>query len=79
MNLVALLAGPENCANNQPCKFGFLVEGHAVYCHNKEWKGAPRKCRRSWYSNGKVKDEDCEGFKPNPDFMTHTKEEKDGN
>ena len=50
---------------NQSCKYGNLVDGHAVYCHNDGWKEAPRKCRRTWYTGGVTRDEDCEGFSPN--------------
>jgi hypothetical protein len=57
-----------DCAFDQPCKFGHRVEGHAVYCHNDAWESGPRKCRRSWYSGGEVKDEDCPGYQPNPEF-----------
>jgi hypothetical protein len=57
-----------DCAFDQPCKFGHRVEGHAVYCHNDAWRDGPRKCRRSWYTGGKTKDEDCPGFQPNPEF-----------
>ena len=47
---------------DQPCKYGNRVECHAVYCHNTEWKDAPRKCKRTWFTGGEVRDEDCEGF-----------------
>lgn len=49
---------------NQKCKFGGLVNGHAVYCHSKN-EEAPRKCRRTWYTGGEVKDETCPFFEPN--------------
>lgn len=58
-----------DCAFDQPCKFGHRVEGHAVYCHNDAWSDGPRKCRRTWYSGGEVKDEDCPGFQPNAAFI----------
>ncbi len=64
-NLVELFADDEAQGFNQPCHYGNLVEGHAVYCHNDEWKDGPRKCRRTWYTGGEVKDEDCHGFKAN--------------
>lgn len=68
-NLVELVtAGEENCGFDQPCKFGHRVEGHAVYCHNDAWPDSPRKCRRTWYTGGETKDEDCPGFQPNPEF-----------
>jgi len=66
-NLVEMIAEPDECAFDQPCAHGHRVEGHAVYCHNTEWKNAPRKCRRTWYTGGRVRDEDCDGFKPNQD------------
>ena len=50
---------------NQSCAHGNLVDGHAVYCHNREWIDAPRKCRCTWYTGGLIKDEDCPGFKAN--------------
>lgn len=53
---------------DQPCIFGHRCGGHSVYCCNDEWKDAPRKCRRTWYTGGKIKGEDCLGYKPNPDF-----------
>lgn len=70
LNLVELIEDPDECAFDQPCKYGHRVSGHAVYCHNTEWKGAPRKCRQSRYW-GKVEgkeDEDCPGFEPNPNY-----------
>lgn len=63
-NLVELMA--DESAFDQPCKHGNRVECHAVYCHNEAWKDAPRKCRRTWHTGGEVRDEDCEGFAPNP-------------
>lgn len=68
INIVELAAPADECAFNQRCKFGHLVEGHAVYCHNDAWYDGPRKCRRSWYTDGEIKDEDCPGFQPNPAF-----------
>lgn len=61
-NLVEMI---EDGQRNQPCAHGNLIDGHAVYCHNDEWKEAPRKCRRTWYTGGEVRDEDCPGFKAN--------------
>jgi hypothetical protein len=63
MNLMELIA--EESAFDHPCKHGNRVECHAVYCNNMEWKDAPRKCRRTWYTGGEVRDEDCPGFAPN--------------
>lgn len=70
-NLVELIADEDECAWDQPCAFGNRVDGHAVYCHNDKWLYAPRKCRRTWYTGGEVKDEDCRGFKPNPLHRGH--------
>lgn len=64
--LVEMMAGEDGCAFDQPCKFGRRVESHAVYCHNDGWLYAPRKCRRTWYTGGELRDEDCRGFKQNP-------------
>lgn len=64
-NIVEAIAGDDDCAWDQPCKYGHRVDEHAVYCHNDSWNESPRKCRRTWYTGGKVKDEDCEGFSPN--------------
>ena len=70
------LADAEQCAFDQPCKHGHRVEAHAVYCKNKEWADAPRKCRRSWYTGGETKDEDCPGFEENPNTQPlHTESE----
>ena len=64
INIVEMVAeATEEGGFNQPCRFGYLVERHAVYCHNDGWLYAPRKCRRTWYTGGEVKDEDCRGFK----------------
>lgn len=62
------LAAEDDCAWDQRCQFGHRVEGHAVYCHNDAWVDGPRKCRRTWYTNGEIKDEDCPGFQPNEKF-----------
>ena len=64
-NIVELIAD-EDGGFDQPCRFGNRVESHAVYCHNSGWVDAPRKCRRTWYTGGEVKDEDCPGYEPNP-------------
>lgn len=66
VNLVELVADADDCAFDQPCRFGHRVEMHAVYCHNDAWKDKPRKCHRTWYTGGKERDEDCEGFERNP-------------
>lgn len=51
INLVEILADGENEGGgfNQPCAYGHLVAGHAVYCHNTSWLYSPSKCRRTWY------------------------------
>lgn len=68
-NLVEAIQGEDSdCAFDQPCKFGHRVDGHAVYCHHDDWEDGPRKCRRSWYTGGEVKDEDCPGFEPSSAF-----------
>jgi hypothetical protein len=67
-NIVEMIADEDECAFDQPCKFGHRVEGHAVYCHNDDWSDSPRKCRRTWYTGGEVRDEDCPGYQPNPEF-----------
>lgn len=64
INVVEMVASEDEQGCRQPCRFGNLVEGHAVYCHNEGWLYAPRKCRRTWYTDGKVRDEDCPGFRP---------------
>lgn len=61
---VELLDDSDGSGFNQPCRFGYLVEGHSVYCHNERWLYAPRKCRRTWYTNGERRDEDCPGYLP---------------
>ena len=65
INLVEMVG--DESAFDQPCRHGNRVESHAVYCHS-ETPGMPRKCRRTWYTGGKTRDEDCPGFVPNPDF-----------
>lgn len=67
VNVVELISDEEG-GFDQPCKFGNRCGGHAVYCHNDAWLYAPRKCRRTWYTGGGTRDEDCRGFKPNPNF-----------
>lgn len=69
INLVELIADPEECAYDQACRFGHRVGGHAVYCHNETWEDSPRKCRRTWYTGGAARDEDCPGFEANPESV----------
>ena len=66
INLVEMAT--DESAFDQPCIHGNRVENHAVYCHNTEWSDAPRKCHRSWYTGGEERDEDCPGFKANPNY-----------
>jgi hypothetical protein len=73
-NLVEMLGDENDSAFDQPCKYGHRVEDHSVYCHNDEWVDGPRKCRRTWYSGGEVRDEDCPGFAPNPAYQPKTKD-----
>jgi hypothetical protein len=68
INLVEIFTDKSEQSCNQKCKFGNLVKGHAVYCHSEN-PDAPRKCRRTFYTNGEVKDEDCEFYEPNPNFV----------
>ena len=74
INLVEMIADEEECAFDQECIYGHRVDGHAVYCHNENWKNAPRKCRRNWYygkeyaKKEKLRDRDCKGFKKNPNY-----------
>jgi len=65
MNLVKSVTDQDEIKYNQPCAYGCLCDGHAVYCENDTWKDSPWKCRRTWYTGGETRDEDCEGFKQN--------------
>lgn len=56
------IAGADESAFDQPCKYGNRVGTHAVYCHTDAWADGPRKCRRTWYTGGQTRDEDCPGF-----------------
>lgn len=70
INLVEMFTDEEEQSFNQKCKFGNLVDGHAVYCHSDN-PNAPRKCRRTWYygKNEKgMQDEDCPYYEPNPNY-----------
>lgn len=66
INLAELAFGDDDEGWNQACRWGHLVEGHAVYCHCPEerWPDSPRKCFRTWATGGQTRDEDCEGFEP---------------
>lgn len=68
INLVEIADDGEGGRFNQPCVYGNLCEGYAVYCHNERWLYSPGKCGRTWYTGGKTRDEDCPGFAPNPNF-----------
>ena len=70
-NLVEAVSDPDDCAFNQPCAYGHLVDQHGVYCHNDGWADAPRKCFHTWYwgpDERDLQDADCPGFRPNPDY-----------
>ena len=66
--LVIELKNPVKGNYDQPCAHGYTVPGHAVYCHNNTSPEAPIKCRRTWYSDGKDRDEDCPGFTTNTEY-----------
>lgn len=67
-NLVEMVtAGDDKNAFDQPCYFGHLVAGHAVYCHNEAWPDSPRKCRRN---RTDYPHEACPGFVKNPDWQS---------
>ena len=73
INLVEMMADEDESFWDQPCAYGHRVGNHSVYCHNENWKDAPRKCHNTWYTGGKYKDEDCPGFKPNKKLKTKRK------
>lgn len=50
---------------DQPCYWGSRFGTHAVYCHCKK---GPMKCRRTWFTSGQTKDEECEHFKENEEM-----------
>lgn len=70
-NIVEFMASTagDDIAFDQPCAHGCRVEGHAVYCHNKTWLYAPRKCRRtqgpSVWGDEPWPHQACPGFKEN--------------
>lgn len=57
----------EGAYYDQPCRFGCRAGDHAVYCES-ERAGMPRKCRRTWYTGGAIRDQDCPGYEPNPEY-----------
>lgn len=68
-NVVELMSdveGDDGGGFVEPCAFGSLVPGHAVYCHNEAWPNSPRKCRRN---RDDYRHEDCPGFVANPDMV----------
>lgn len=67
INVVEMISDEEG-GFDQPCMYGNRCGGHAVYCHNEKWLYGPRKCRRTWYTGGERRDEDCPGYAPNPNF-----------
>ena len=62
VNLVELMADGDECAFDTPCLHGHHVKGHAIYCHNREWKHSPRKCRRGPFSFEGVTFDGCPGY-----------------
>lgn len=74
INLVEVLAEEQYVGFNQECKYGSLVEQHAVYCHNNSCPY--RKCRFGWYTGGEIPDHECPFFKKNPKFISSTTEVK---
>lgn len=71
-NVVELLTD-DDCAFDQPCRYGHRVESHAVYCHADHWLYSPRKCRRGKQWDGEDwPHEKCPAFAPNP-ALTSTK------
>jgi len=71
INIVPLIVNDEEIFFDQTCCWGCRAGNHAVYCENENWSDHPRKCRRTWFTGGKTKDEDCEGFEPQ-DHVTTT-------
>ena len=72
-NLVEMISDNSECAWDQPCKFGYRVEDHAVYCHNAGWLYAPTKChrRQSDSIHGSAHPhEKCPGYFPNTRFLS---------
>jgi hypothetical protein len=72
-NWVEMLADEDEIFWDQPCVYGCRIESHSVYCHNDKWREKPRKCRRTWYTGGEIKDEDCPGFSLNPNYSEPNK------
>lgn len=64
MELVLMMSEPEDRVFDQSCAYGCRVVNHAVYC-TSENPDSPRKCRRTWATNGEVKDEDCKFYEQN--------------
>lgn len=61
------IASIEGELHDQPCRFGCRAGSHAVYCES-ERGDMPRKCRRTWYTGGRVRDEICPGYELNPEY-----------
>lgn len=69
VNLVEVMMADDDCAFDQPCKWGHRVDGHAVYCHNPTWLYAPGKCRRHQeprWGDEAWPHEQCAGYCANP-------------
>ena len=66
LSLVMLLAFIlTGCTSNETIKDTTAPAADETKVDN--WKDAPRKCCRTWYSHNDDRDEDCPGYKPNPD------------
>ena len=63
INLVEMVADPEDCAFDQDCKYGYRVDQHSVYCHNDD--SPYRKCHFGWRSGGETPDSECPFYKQN--------------
>lgn len=77
LSLMELVTEDEQQSFNQRCRFGNLIEGHAVYCHCENPE-SPRKCRQTWYFGEKAKgrqDEDCKFFEANPNYKKQKESE----
>lgn len=77
VNVVEIIAG-DDCAFDQPCRFAYRVEQHAVYCHNQTWLYAPGKCRRCSKTGDGHEDchshATCPGYEPSSALTSENKE-----
>lgn len=53
---------------DQPCQYGCRFGTKTVYCQNI-FATAPYLCRRSYFTNGEIQDQDCLAFEPNPNYQ----------